>query len=370
MLTLMSIKARSKQWAASAASFSDFDLQEAGSISADAVLLDAAWSLYALDLAANQAMFVRLPVGHDLTAAAFVYTDQFDLAQEVVVMPLDQFVALSKSIATPDRVSFLLSTGRCGSTLASRILAQVPDCFSLSEPDCFSHLVRHRFQFSAPETAELIRAATLWLCRGAAPDQAIVIKPRSEAVLQAESYHQAFPEASMLFLYRDHLGFANSSFRFMQRVTGTIAPAEPEETWRPLWPFLMVGESDAILDDLFAPDHGPIGWEEFVTLMWDLRMEACLVAARRGVPFQAFHYTDLNSDRKAETLRLLLGCRLSEDSLPLALKAFEADSHKGSSTANSTPARGLSDQERARATALLRRLGKPDYLDTRLFRTA
>lgn len=369
MLPLMSIEFRSKQWAASAASFSDFDLRQAGMISAEAVLSDAAWSLYALDPAAGQAMFVLLPSGHDLNAAAFVYADQFDLAQKVVVIPLDQFVALSQSIATPLRVSFLLSTGRCGSTLASRILSRVPDCYSLSEPDCYSHLVQYRFQLSASQTADLIRAATLWLCRGA-PGQAIVVKPRSEAVLQAEGYHQAFPRASMLFLYRDHLGFVNSAFKFMQRVTGTIAPAEPEETWRPLWPFLMVGESDAILDGLFAPDHGPIGWEEFITLMWDLRMEACLSAARHGVPFQALHYADLNRDRAAETLRLLVGCKLSEKSLPFALGAFAADSHKGSSTANSTPARPLTENERDRATALLKRLGKPDYLDTRLFPTA
>jgi hypothetical protein len=370
MLALMSIVSRSRQWAASMASLADFVLAETGAISAQAVLEDARWSLYVLDPEVDQAIFVHLPEGRDLSAAAFVYSDQFEAAQHVVVMPLGQFIALSAALDAPRRLSFLLSTGRCGSTLASRILAKVPDCVSLSEPDCYSSIALARLTLSDARTVDLIRAATLWLCRGLASDEAVVIKPRSEAVLQAASYAQAFPRASMLFMYRDHLGFANSSFKFMQRVTGVIAPPEPQESWRPLWSRLMVGQSSAVLDDLFPPAYGVVGWAEFITLMWDLRMEACLAAARRGVPFQALHYEDLNRDREAETTRLLLGCNLSADALPLAMTAFAADSHKGSSTANTKPARGLNEVERARATALLGRLGKHDYLVERLFQSA
>ena len=124
-----------------------------------------------------------------------------------------------------------------------------------------------------------------------------MIKLCSGAVLQAALYHGAFPQAAKLFLYRDLLGFANFSFKSGQRGMGRLAPSGPEETWRPLWRVLVVDAPETILTGAFAPDHGPIGWEEFITLMWDLRIGAYHAAFRQVVPLRAIHYEDLNRNR-------------------------------------------------------------------------
>jgi hypothetical protein len=213
----------------------------------------------------------------------------------------------------------------------------------------------------------LIRAATLWTCRppvGRTPGS-IVLKPRSEAVLIANACQRAFPGSRNVFMYRDHLGYVNSCFRFMQRLMGAEA-FFAEEAWRFLWDFVMVGLPICTLEEWFAPDHGPIAWEEFLTLVWDLRIDGYLRALRQGMTFSAIHYHDLNTDRAAETQRLLEACGISTRHLDRAMTAFAEDSHKGSVGANATPARPLNAEETARAARLLALVGRRDYVDGRL----
>lgn len=117
----------------------------------------------------------------------------------------------------------------------------------------------------------------------------MVIKPRSEAVLIAAACHAAFPVSRNLFLYRDLLGYADSCFRFAQRVLPGPIRAE-EESWRGVpWDILMVGLPETALSEWFAPGHGPISWAEVLTLVWDLRIGAYLRALRQGMDFAALH---------------------------------------------------------------------------------
>jgi len=95
-----------------------------------AILPGPDWSLCAPDLQAGEAVFVRLASGHDPMAAGFVYADRFAHTLQVAEMPMAALLALADRIAAPSRLLFLFSTGRCGSTLASRILAVVPGCCS------------------------------------------------------------------------------------------------------------------------------------------------------------------------------------------------------------------------------------------------
>ena len=50
----------------------------------------------------------------------------------------------------------------------------------------------------------------------------------------------------------------------------------------------------------------------------------------------------------------------------MALRAFEQDSHTGSVTANETEVLPLPPERRARATRLLARMGRRDYVTDRL----
>lgn len=366
-LDLMEIAARAKRWPTDPTAIGDFSLRPAGRIRETELLGSPDWTLYCLDLPSRRALLVELPPGSDLSGAAFVYSQQFATARRAALVPFRDLIAASRRIAPPAGLTFLFSTGRCGSTLASRILAQVPGVWSLSEPDPLTNLAMARLGLAPEELAELVRATTLWTCRppaGRAPE-IIVIKPRSEAVLIADSCRRAFPGSRNVFMYRDHLGYVGSCFRFAQRILGPEAFLAPE-AWRPLWDFVMAGLPIGHLDDLFAPDHGPIGWEEFLTLVWDLRIEGYLRALRRGMTFAAIHYDDLDGHRAAETTRLLEACGVSARHLDAAMAAFAEDSHAGSVGANATPARALTPEQRARASRLLALMGRRDYTAERL----
>ena len=364
---LMEITARSKGGPADLSAISDFTLRPAGQILEADLLRSPDWTLYCLDLPSKQALFVELPPGTDLSEAAFAYSHQFTGARRAALMPFDQFIATSHAIAPRSELAFLFSTGRCGSTLASRIFAQLPEVWSLSEPDYLTNLALARLTLAPDEMAALVRAATMWTCRppnGRTPET-IVIKPRSEAVLIATACRQAFPDSRNVFLYRDLLGYANSCFKFGQRIIGPEL-FFAEEAWRGTWDFLMAGTPISILTECFAPDHGPIDWAEFLTLVWDLRIDGYLRALRQGMVFTAIHYHDLNTYRAKETGPLLQACGIPLRHLDQAMTAFGEDSHKGNPGANAAPARAMNAEETARAVSLLAMLGKRDYVDGRL----
>jgi hypothetical protein len=364
---LLDITARSKVDPAALSAISDFTWRPSGRIPVADLLGSPDWTLYCLDPSSGQALFIELPPGSDLSEAVFVYSQQFTDARRAALMPFDQLVATSHAIAAPSELAFLFSTGRCGSTLASRIFARLPDVWSLSEPDYLTNLAPARRTLTGDEMAALIRAATLWTCRPpkARRPETIVIKPRSEAILIADACQKAFPDVRKVFMCRDHLGYVNSCFKFVQRVV----PPEilwAEESWRPDWDWVMPGVPTSFLEECFAPDHGPIDWPELLTLMWDLRIDGYLRALRQGMSFTAIHYHDLNTDRTRQTRRLLEACGISPRHLDQAMIAFTEDSHKGSAGANAVPARGLTAEETARMTRLLALMGKRDYVDGRL----
>jgi len=364
---LLEIAAHSKIDAAALSAISDFTLRPLGQIPEADLLASPDWTLYCLDIPSKQALFVELPPGTDLSEAAFVYSRQFTDARRAALMPFDRLIAASHAIPAPSELAFLFSTGRCGSTLACRIFAQLPEVWSLSEPDYLTNLAAAWRTLTGDEMVALIRAATLWTCRPpqARSPETIVLKPRSEAVLIADACQRAFPDLHKVFMYRDHLGYVNSCFKLVQRVLPPEILRE-DESWRPKWDWLMPGVPISFLQECFAPDHGPIDWPELLTLMWDLRIDGYLRALRQGMTFTPIHYHDLNTDRANQTRRLLEACGISSQHLDRATTGFAEDSHKGSAGANAVPARDLNAEERARVARLLALMGKRDYVDGRL----
>src|SRR5579862_7428976 len=65
----------------------DFTLGPVEDVDAQA-LADPYWSLYSLDIAREEAVFVELPPGADLAEAPFVGVMQFRLAVRAAVAPL------------------------------------------------------------------------------------------------------------------------------------------------------------------------------------------------------------------------------------------------------------------------------------------
>ena len=184
---------------------SDFRLEEDGTISADEILRNDNISLYSLEFDTKQAVFVETPAEVDLSQAPFMFTTQYDDAICVISMSFDDFLSLAKRItADEERLIFIHSTGRCGSTLASRIFAQVPGIVNLSEPFFLPQIVIQKVakSYSTDNLKALLKASILILCKSDA-ERAWVIKEHSYAIELTQWVGELFPQAKRLFLYRN-----------------------------------------------------------------------------------------------------------------------------------------------------------------------
>jgi hypothetical protein len=107
------------------AALDDFTLRERGQVDSTVLVLHPHFSLYALDLANGRAVFVETPPAVDLCLEPFYYLAQYDHALRVLTLPLEEMVDLGRNLPLDDeKLVFIQSTGRAGSTLASQVFAQ------------------------------------------------------------------------------------------------------------------------------------------------------------------------------------------------------------------------------------------------------
>lgn len=329
-----------------------------------ATALEPDWSLHCLELddrGPDAAVFVRLPGGLLSSTGPFAYQDQLDRATEVLVVELSVALEMAAELPVAPDVAFLFSTGRCGSTLASRIFAELPGVVSLSEPDPYLNIVHLRPVLTDEVVVELVRAATVLLCHAVGADEAttVVIKPRSEPVLQAPLYAEALPDARHAFLYRDCRGYVASAARFGIRMLGEN-PRGTVAEMRPFWDQLTGSEPLSTLARVVDVERDDIGLHELLPVMWALKIRAFLAARERGLAdVDAIHYEDLVADRDRQTARLLRACGLDPAAAPRVMAAFDGDSHGGGLGGNDHAVRPLTDRERAEIERQLPHLGLP-----------
>lgn len=343
-----------------------FDLAPADQFEPD-IVLGENWSLYCLDLANDRAIFVELPQGADLAMAPFAYAEQFQLAHRAAALPLTALSGLAARVAPPENLVLLMSTGRCGSTLVSRILSKIPGVWSLSEPDWPTNLALERFGVEHAKRAMLIAACTRLTCRPPNPlkTRVIVIKPRSEMVCQASAYVDVLQGARAVFLYRDCQGYVNSVHRFAQKVQGVANPPRGTREWEVVRHLATIGSPESLLESYFLPGE-EIGAVDLMALGWVLRMDAYRKASGGGMHVTPIHYRDLNTDRAGQTRLLLKECGMAEDNLNAALQGFDKDAQANSIGAGTAQMEPLSGRQHERISELLNRWGWPAYQSERL----
>lgn len=364
--TVYRIEARQQAFPAEVRHPDQFKLADPTPANAD-IVLGQDWSLHCLDIANNRALFVELPPGSDLSAAPFVFAAQFESAVRAASVPLELLPDLAAEVPDPAGLAFLMSTGRCGSTLASRIFAQIPGVWSLSEPDWFTNLAFARAGLRKEERDMLIAACTRLTCRpppGAEIDT-IVLKPRSEMVIQAAAYTEAFAGANAVFLYRDCFGYVNSLYRFAQRVQGVKDPRPGTDAWDVARRLSTINAPVGALRDYFV-DGEDIEVLDLMTLGWFLRMQAYLRATEGGMTVTPVHYDDLTANRRGQAAVLLESFGIDARHLDAALQAFETDAHSGSAGENAVPSAPITARQHARVAELLERWGLPTYVSERL----
>ena len=149
----------------------------------------------------------------DKSSRAFFYQGQRDVATRVFLIPAAQVDELAEKLINAqkdavalDKVLLVQSTGRCGSTLLSRLLSTISGVYSLSEPDVFSSLLfGHSCQpdnLPRPALLKHLRSAAILLVRSTRafrqqPNEHIALKFRSFATLYSDAFRESIPEAKV-----------------------------------------------------------------------------------------------------------------------------------------------------------------------------
>ena len=158
-------------------------------------------------------VFIDAPIGHiEESSRPFFYQAQRDLTLRAYLVPFEAAIELSQSTAghpiadiNLKHTLFVQSTGRCGSTLLSKVLHELSHVHSLSEPDIYSSVeveyLLHPDKLSRDEAVALTRAASVFLVRSyrtALPFEGILaIKARSIVINIADIIGDALPETKV-----------------------------------------------------------------------------------------------------------------------------------------------------------------------------
>jgi hypothetical protein len=200
----------------------DFHYREAGTVDAQVIVDAPHVTLYCLDDATRQAIFVELPRDLDLYAEPFMYRPQFQHAQRLLVIPYEGLHELADRMGTGFRKLILMNTtGRSGGTLMSRAVNRLETVLSLDEPDVYHQIVimRPRDGRRDEELTRLLHSSTRMLFK---PNRAgvdtLFIKYRNCCVEVGDLMYKAFPDAKVLFLYRNAEAWVRSAARGVQAV--------------------------------------------------------------------------------------------------------------------------------------------------------
>lgn len=349
----------------------DFVLGDGSPAPAEIVTTERDWSLYSLDLEQGVAWFVELPSGTDLSNSVFAFRDQRQLARRLLQISLDELIAVSRQVAPPEKVIFVFSIGRCGSTLVSHVLNTSPQVWGLSEPIAFPRLIMtnydsdRRLMPDRQRLVDLIRACTLLQFRPTDPMHRTVLalKFHSQCVFQADAYFEAFPDAAFVFLYRDAISWTKSWYQMAQKYGYDAVVAGPRRF--DIWNCITAADDLAHLLPYLDRDGPDLPMEDGLIHGWSRNMEEYERLFDARVPFLSLRYNELNADRAASVERLFRHCGLPPEQARDGLIAFERDSQAGDIVSSDVEAEAMTDAQVQRVRAVLGRrprFNDPDLL--------
>ena len=287
----LSIEAKRRENPIALVRLDDFEYREGGDVDPKIVVEQPAVSLYYLDHDSQRAIFVETPPAVDLSQAPFYYQAQYEAAQSLIAVPYETLHQLARDIAIdPQRLILMYSTGRCGSTLVSRAINQADGVYSFSEPDVYTQLVALREPDGSndAEVSDLVRDCTKIMCAAAstAGISTWALKFRSFGIELGHLFFRQFPEAKVVFLYRNVEGYARSSARAFR-----IFEPESQEAL----PYIQQAFSRLVpLIGVYTATHTTtIPAIEMLVCMWVAVMERCLDLQQQGVPMFCARYEDL-----------------------------------------------------------------------------
>jgi hypothetical protein len=363
--SLHAIKNRSRDVPAGRANLANFELGDGVSVSPNITLSEPGWSLYCLNQATQQAVFVKTPKNCDVSAMPFLRMAQYQGAEQVLLMPWGELETLADRVSLPQNMILIFNMGRSGTTLVSRMLANVKNVLSLSEPDAQLDITMNRAENGPDLTRELISACTRLLCRPphGLSTQTVAFKFYSQTLFNCADYFASFPNAKYIFLYRDALGWGNS---IQKMVIGLGLPEIFNKEMKNFSWYMGSAASDPrILDHYFDKNAETFFGELVHAPVWAMHMDEYMKNFDAGVPFLAMRYNEINADHETATKTLLQHCGVSENAIADALHGFDEDSQKGSGIGKDNKAEGFKPENYLRFAETLAkhpRFNSPDIL--------
>ena len=305
----------------------DFQFCEQGTVNPSFIINNPAVSLYSLDDASRQAIFVELPDEICLTESAYVYETQFQHAIRLYAVPYDTFNLLAEQLPYVKQPVFIHATGLCGSRLLHKVLTRSQAVVGLSQTDVFSVLNRIRQQAPQNRDLELRRLAKssmrfLFKNEHGPGIQVHLIKCRGQVMQSMDLLQSAFPQARNLFLYREALGYVNSGMRiFLEQLPHHAGFKAWQQYYNNVWGADLT-HMEAYLDQ---PD-APLDKVSRLTLDWMTAMEGYVAQAEKGIPAHMLSYRRLIMDRTEALAEIFSYCGLPKDHMADALLAYDPDS--------------------------------------------
>jgi hypothetical protein len=230
--TILHIEEKVKKGDLNHARLSDFRCRVETTVDARMILDRPEITLYCLDDASRQAVFVEAPPGVDLSEQPFYFLAQYQNAHRLLTTPYDGLHELAAAMG--DRFQTLIpmySVGRSGGTLVSRAVNRLDRVVSLDEPDIYNNIVQMRPGDGSRdvELTRLLQSGTRLLFKTVKPGaDTLFIKFRSMSIEIGDLMYKAFPSSKGMFLYRNAETWARSAGRAIEALIEPHARASGE----------------------------------------------------------------------------------------------------------------------------------------------
>jgi hypothetical protein len=353
--TVYTILSRNRNSSASFASPKHFSVDEGQAVRPQIVFEEAAWTPYALDDEQRLIYFVQCPADLDLSQSAFMYSAQFEQAKRLLSLPYEAIESLKTELKKPEKLIFIYSMGRCGSTLMSQILNQVDGVYSLSEPDIFTLIcyLRNADASRDAELGQILEFCTLMLY----PQQSqrpstLALKFRSAVIELSDLLQKAFPAAYNLFMYRNALSWAQSVNRFLLRLAYPVTEPFSRKNAIELWTGLTGGDP-VYLAPYLGPETESLYFTDLLAPAWTSYLDKYMLNYERGVRFHNLRYEELNEARESSLKGLLDYCGLPASALEETMQAFAKDSQEGTEISRDNKVEDMSEMLISRFLSVL-----------------
>jgi hypothetical protein len=301
---------------------------------------------------------------YDTKHGPFLYNVQYENVIKIITVPLKFIPELSKHVKdVPSNIILLSNTGRCGSTILTKMLETNNDTVVMSEPDFLVHLLDLKDKINIDN---LVNPGFSLQCKGLGSNKTVIIKPRSAAVALAKLVNDKCPNIKHLFMWREPLknilsynnminalmtnAFLLNHFlkpKFTKMLQKVVTEYEPQNV------------RDNAKDILEKFDV-----TEVVTLMWCLHMLAFDKFRKIGnVTFLSIRYEDLLENPRNIMDQVQDHCQLEQLNPIKYLSVMNQDSQVGSAISREkiekTSKKDFSSEDKIKINHVLNKLNLP-----------